>query len=162
MASRRGRKLVIFISPGWPLLSGAEVDLDKKQEQQILDSVAATNYALMKARISLYAVDPLGNNDVGLHSVYYRNFLKGITKLSDVHYGALGLQVLAEQSGGLALTESNDVASEIRKCVADGDSYYEISYAPPASAQTNEFHKIEVKVAKADLIARTRMGYYTR
>jgi VWFA-related protein len=162
MASRSGRKLVIFISPGWPLLSGANVELDGKQEREILDSVAATNYGLMKAGISLYSIDPLGTKDAGLHDVYYKNFLKGITKLSDVHYGALGLQVLAEQSGGLALSENNDVASEIRKCIADGDSYYEISYVPPAATEQNQFHKIEVKVAKPDLVARTRMGYYTR
>ena len=162
MEPHQGRKLVIFISPGWALLSGPGVELDTKQEQQILDSIAATNAALMKARISLYAVDPLGTRDAGSHSVYYKNFLKGITKLSDVHYGALGLQVLAEQSGGLALTESNDVASELRKCIADGDSYYEIAYEPPAAGKADEYHKIEVKVAPPELIARTRMGYYAR
>lgn len=162
MASRGGRKLVIFISPGWPLLSGANVQLDGKQERELLDSIAATNYGLMQAGISLYSIDPLGTKDAGIHDIYYKNFLKGITKLSDAHYGALGLQVLAEQSGGLALSENNDVASQIRKCIADGDSYYEISYEPAAATGANEFHKIEVKVAKADLVARTRMGYYTR
>jgi VWFA-related protein len=162
MESHRGRKLVLFISPGWPLLSGPEVELSGKQEQQLWDSISATNNALLKAQISLYSVDPLGTKDVGLHSVYYKNFLKGITKLSDVHYGALGLQVLAEQSGGLALTESNDVASEIRKCVADGDSYYEVTYMPPAATKQNEWHKIEVKVGQAELVARTRLGYYAR
>jgi VWFA-related protein len=162
MEPRTGRKMVIFISPGWPLLSGAGIELNQKQEQAILESVAATNDRLMRAQISLYSADPLGTSDVGIHSVYYKNFLKGITKLSDVHYGSLGLQVLAEQSGGLALTESNDVASELRKCIADGDSYYQISYEPPAATEANQFHKIEVKVAKPDLIARTRMGYYTR
>ncbi len=162
MEPNRGRKLVIFISPGWALLSGPEVELDAKQEQDVLDGVAATNDALMKARISLYAVDPLGTRDAGMHAVYYKTFLKGITKLNDAHYGALGLQVLAEQSGGLALTESNDVAGELRKCIADGDSYYEISYAPPAATKANEYHKIEVRVGQAGLTARTRMGYYAK
>ena len=153
---------MLFLSPGWALLSGANVELDQKQEQQILGDIVATNLDLMHARITLYAVDPLGTADAGIHSVYYKNFLKGVTKLSDVHFGALGLQVLAEQSGGLALTENNDVSAEIRKCLADGDNYYEISYAAPASTKPNEFHKIEVKVAKPDLIARTQMGYYAR
>ncbi|MGA8036630.1 MAG: VWA domain-containing protein [Candidatus Acidiferrales bacterium] len=159
---RNGRKLVLFLSPGWALLSGANVELDKKQEQQVFSDIVTTSANLMRARITLYAVDPLGTTDAGMHSVYYKSFLKGVTKLSDVHFGALALQVLAEQSGGLALSESNDVAAEIRRCLADADNYYEISYVPPASTKPNEFHKIDVKIAKPALIARTRMGYYSQ
>jgi VWFA-related protein len=161
-SQRNGRKLVLFLSPGWALLSGANVQMDKKQEQQVLDDIVGMNASLMRARITLYAVDPLGTADAGLHSVYYKNFLKGVTKLSDVHFGALGLQVLAEQSGGLALSENNDVSAEIRKCLADADNYYEISYTAPAPGSANEFHKIEVRVEGPGLVARTRTGYYAK
>jgi VWFA-related protein len=164
---RPGRKMVIVLSPGWALLSGPGVQLDNKVEQSILNTIVQLNTDLRLARITLYSVDPLGTADAGEHSVYYKNFLKGVTKLSDVHVGDLGLQVLAEQSGGLALTESNDVAGEIRRCLADAANYYQVSYDAPAAAPNAkakpgepEFHKIEVKLATNGDTARTRMGYY--
>jgi VWFA-related protein len=164
---RPGRKMVIVLSPGWALLSGPGVQLDAKVEQSILNTVVQLNTDLRLAGITLYAVDPLGTADAGEHSVYYKNFLKGVTKLSDVHVGDLGLQVLAEQSGGLALTESNDVAGEIRRCLADAATYYQISYDAPAPAANTkakpgepDYHKVEVKLATKDDTARTRMGYY--
>ncbi len=62
-APRPGRKLVVWISPGWPLLSGPEVMLSSKQQQTLLNSIVAVSDRLRKARISLYDVDPLGTED---------------------------------------------------------------------------------------------------
>ena len=39
--TKPGRKLILWVSPGWPLLSGPGVQLDRKQEQGIFDQVAA-------------------------------------------------------------------------------------------------------------------------
>ena len=36
-----GRKIVLWISEGWPLLSSARIDLDNKQEQQIFDEAVS-------------------------------------------------------------------------------------------------------------------------
>ena len=48
-----GRKLMIWISPGWPLLSGRNVDLSSKNEQAIFNSIVADSSALSEARITL-------------------------------------------------------------------------------------------------------------
>ena len=40
------------------------------------------------------------------------------------------------------------------------DTHYELTYAPPTESYDGHFHKIEVRLAKADLTAETRTGYF--
>jgi hypothetical protein len=91
---------------------------------------------------------------------YYESFLKGITKPNQVEFGNLGLQVIAIQSGGLALEGNSDIAGMIQRCVADAKSWYEIGFTPLPADKPNEYHNIEIKVDQRDLTARTRDGYY--
>ncbi len=74
--------------------------------------------------------------------------------------GDLSLPVLAIQSGGLALNSSNNIAGLIQECVADAAPYYEISFDSSPADRSDEYHHLEVKVAKPGLTARTRQGYY--
>jgi VWFA-related protein len=59
-AARPGRKLIFWISPGWPLLSGPRVQLDGKQLQQLFDAIVQASTQLRLARITLYNINPLG------------------------------------------------------------------------------------------------------
>jgi len=158
-APRAGRKIVLWVSPGWPLLSGPRVDLDSKQQGLIFADIVSLSTKLRKARLTLYSIDPLGAGESVSRLAYYKSFLKGITKPSQVEVGDLGLQVLAVQSGGLALNFSNDIASLLQQCLTDAMPYYEISFDPPAAQQPNEYHHIEIQLAKG-LVAHTRQGYY--
>lgn len=157
-----GRKLVLWISPGWPLLSGPGVLIDKKQEDTIFGNIISLSTDLRQARITLYSVDPLGTADAGgSYTFYYQNFLKGVRKSTQAQFGNLALQVLAIQTGGLVLNASNDVAGLIKRAVDDAGAYYELSF-DPVPGEPNEYHQIEVKVAKPGLVARTRTGYYSQ
>jgi hypothetical protein len=69
--------------------------------------------------------------------------------------------VIAVQSGGLAFESTNDIAGALQKCLADTVPYYEITFAPATDGAPDEYHQMEIKVAKSDLIARTRTGYYS-
>jgi VWFA-related protein len=105
-ATRPGRKLVVWISPGWPLLS-QHVLLSSKTQQELFNSIVAVSDGLRRARITLYSVDPLGITDAaGVRTVYYKDFLKGVRAPSQVRIGDLALQVLAYQSGGRVLTSN--------------------------------------------------------
>jgi hypothetical protein len=68
--------------------------------------------------------------------------------------------VLAVQSGGLALNSSNDIAAMLQKAVDDTKTYYELSF-DPVQGEPDEYHQIDVKLAKPGLTARTRSSYYT-
>lgn len=160
-ATLPGRKLVLWISPGWPILTGPNVEIGKKQQQGIFDAVVGLSTELRQARITLYSIDPLGTADVGMRTIYYRSFLKGVRKPSDTNFGHLALEVIATQTGGQVLNSSNDIAAQLRKALDDANAYYELSF-DPAPGEPNEYHQIEVTVAKPGFVARTRTGYYSQ
>jgi VWFA-related protein len=162
-ATRPGRKLVIWISPGWAFLSGPHVELSSKDQQQIFRSIVALSDQLRQANITLYNVDPLGVADSGtLRTFYYKDFLKGVRTPNQVRFGNLGLQVLATQSGGLVLNSSNSVADEIEKCVADANAFYVLTFERLAADGPDDYHALDVKVDRSGVVARTRAGYYAQ
>jgi VWFA-related protein len=163
-AARPGRKLILWISPGWPDLSGpgAEEQLGAKQEQAIFNDVMKVSTLLREGQITLYSIDPLGNAEFSERAFRWEGFTKGISKPSQAEWGDLALQVISTQSGGLALTAGNDIAAFIRQCLADTQAYYEISFAPALDQKQDEYHHLEVQLTKPGLTARTRQGYYSQ
>jgi VWFA-related protein len=157
-----GRKMIFWVSPGWPILSGPRIDLDYKQQNQIFSTVVGLSTQLREARITLYSVNPLGSNEGVGRELYYQDFLKGVSKQSQVNVGNLSLQVLAVQSGGLALAADNDIAALLQKCLADTEAYYELSFVPAQADHRDEYHNLLVQVAKPGLTVRTRTGYYAQ
>ncbi|HEX3966399.1 MAG TPA: VWA domain-containing protein [Edaphobacter sp.] len=157
-----GRKMIIWISPGWPLLSGPGVDLNPKQREGMFATIVSASTALRLARITLYSIDPVGveNADTAPDSVY-EEFLKPVATAKKAQAGNLALQVLARQSGGLALRSSNDITDQLNRCLADADAYYTLAIDPAPSDHPDMYHPIEVKVAPG-LFARTRDGYYVQ
>jgi VWFA-related protein len=156
-----GRKLVIWISPGWPILSGPNITLSTKQEQGLFSSIVWLANALRQARITLYSVDPLGVEDAATNRLnYYEEFLKPVAAPKNVQAGNLSLQVLARQSGGQALNSSNDITAQVNRCVADADAFYTLTIDPTPSDRPNELHTVDVKVETPGLTARTRSVFY--
>lgn len=158
-----GRKLVVWISPGWPILSGPGVELTTSQEQKLFSSVVRYSDSMRRARITLYAVDPLGTQDAGgFRTEDYKVYLKAVKKPGQTQFGNVALQVLADQSGGLVLNSSNDVAGEIAACDGDANAFYVLSFNGLPGDGPNEYHALEVKIDKPGLKARTRSGYYAQ
>jgi VWFA-related protein len=161
--ARPGRKLVIWISPGWPLLTGPDVELTPKNQQWVFNTIVGLSDGLRQARITLYQIDPLGMADAGeWRTSYYEEFVKGVKNANQVQIGNLALQVLAVQTGGRALNSSNDVAGEIARCATDADAFYVLTFDGLAGDGPNEYHALEVKIGKPGLTVRTRSGYYAQ
>jgi VWFA-related protein len=163
-ASRPGRKLVLWISPGWPLLSkpGEVIQFTSLQLQQMFASIVSLSTQLRQARITLYSIDPLGTQDIGVRTSAYAAYLKGVSKPKDVEPGDMALQVFAVQSGGLVLNSGNDLAELLQKCLTDTEAYYQISFESSPASQHDEYHHVEIRVAKPGLNARTRQNYYAQ
>lgn len=156
-----GRKLVLWVSPGWPMLSGPGIQLDARQEQRVFGSIVQISTELRAARVTLYALDALGARESVLHSSYYLEFVKGVTKFQNATLGNLGLQVVAAQTGGLVLN-SNDLGLELEHCLSDITAYYDITYNPPPAEHGDEYHQITVQIDKPGLTPRTLQGYYSQ
>lgn len=157
-----GRKLLVWISPGWPILSSPSITLTNKQQAGIFNEIIGLSDGLRQSQMTVYCIDPLGMNDAGtMRTFYYRSFVKGVKKPNQTQFGDLSLQVLAEQTGGQVLNSSNDLTAQIKKAMADTNAYYSIAF-DPAAGEPNEYHKLEIKLAKPGIVARTRTGYYSR
>jgi VWFA-related protein len=158
--TKPGRKMMLWVSPGWPLLTGPNVQYSSKQEQAFFNWIVGFNNALRTSRITLYAINPLGAGADPLREFYYQSFLKGVKKANQAGPGNLGLQVLATQSGGRVLNSSNDLMNEFNSCVADASAYYSMSFDAAPSDKANEYHALTVKVDKPGIKTRTNAAYY--
>jgi VWFA-related protein len=159
-ANLPGRKIVVFISPGFPLLSGPTAQITAKQHHDIFGDAIFLSTQLRQNNISFYDINPIGVAEPMYTANYYQTFLKGLAKPDDAQFASLSPQVLSVQSGGLTLVSSNDLAGMIETCLRDADSWYRISFDPLPSEKPNEYHHVEVRVDRPGVIVRTRDGYY--
>jgi VWFA-related protein len=160
-ATRPGRKVVLWLSPGWPSVSEDILQFDdQSKRQKVFDNIVAMSTQLRQAQMTLYSVDPVGTGDSLEHMSQYEPFLKGVSKPSQAEFGNLSLEVLVHQTGGLVVSSSNNITNLLHQCVNDNVAYYELSFDAPAAEHRDEYHHLQVKVAKPDLVTRTRDGYY--
>ena len=69
------------------------------------------------------------------------------------------LRELAEQTGGIASVNTNNVEPAFQR-IADANSrYYVLGYYPPNHPRDGRFHKIEVRVTRPGLRVEARRGY---
>jgi len=160
-ATQPGRKLLIWLGPGWPLLEGPVVGLSSRDQEALFRIVVRVSTLLREARVTLYNINPPGTTG-SLASFYYENFLKGVGSAKKVQNGNLALQVLAVQSGGRVLNASNDVAASAASCLEDAKAFYTLTFDAPVADHPNEYHNLQVKIGKPGLTARTRTGYYAQ
>jgi VWFA-related protein len=74
-----------------------------------------------------------------------------------------GLAFLAEETGGLAIRNNNDLSGGVRK-ILDDQSYYLVAYEPEDEtfdANKVKFNKISVRVTRKDATVRTRSGFFS-
>ena len=159
---RPGRKFILWVSPGWSELSRSQRMQSAMQEQQVFDSIVDLSTQLREYRITLYSIDPLSMTDIGSRKANWEAYLNGVTGPGQVRRADLALPVIATQSGGLAINSGNNIAEQIRKCLADAEAYYEIAFDPGIGGGPNEYHRLAVRVVRPGLAARGRQGYYSR
>jgi VWFA-related protein len=161
--ARPGRKLVLFISSGWPALGwwGSEEDLHAVQQD--FNMIVAFTNTIRDARTAIYRLDPfeLGGDHSGDHSTfYYQDFLKPVTNPKKATYPFLQLGVFAIHSGGRVMVTGKDITGELNNAKRDGGAYYELTYAAPPAGGPNEYHAIKVQVNQPGTFVQTISGYY--
>ena len=154
-----GRKIVLFVSPGWPLLAYAARDIDMDHRQSNFDIIVRLSNGLREAGVTLYVLDP--SNGGNQNTYEYQGFLNGVTKPIQAQYANLAAQVLAEHSGGRVIVNGNDIKGEINNALRDLTAYYELAFEPASPGESTEYHALTLKVDKPRVKVRTTAGYYT-
>jgi VWFA-related protein len=159
-----GRVILVWIGPGWPLLSGPGILPDTPEiKRNFFAHIVDLSTELREAQMTVDAVSsPKMLREAGLGGNYYQAFLNGVTTVDQAKAGNLALPVLAYQSGGQVLEKSKDLAAAIDRCIADAGSYYVLSFDSVPAANPDQYRSLQVKVNKPGLTARTNMSYYAR
>jgi VWFA-related protein len=175
-----GRKAVMFLSEGFKLSCGDDDDDANNSVRQaikrLVDSSNRSGVVIytMDAR-ALQTVDLKASDDInkdpkagGKGSLY--TTMDGSAMIAaresrrkDIVRTQEGLISLAEQAGGFAIYDTNDLSGGIRKALDDQKSYYLIGYQPDAStfdAAKNRFNQLTVKVKASGLKVRYRSGFF--
>jgi VWFA-related protein len=161
-AKNPGRKLLIWLGPGWPMVEGDNYRFTDKDQRRYFDAIVELSNKLREARMAVYSVSPTGPA-LGAgpdRRFLYRVYLKGVKSAQQADTGDLALKVLATHSGGRILGPDNDVVSQINNVIADANNFYTISFNPPPAQHTDEYHDLKVLLGKPGLLVRANTGYY--
>ncbi len=153
-----GRKLLLWLGPGWPLISKSFLVFNSSDLTHNYDAIVSLLNRMREARVEVISIR--NDADDASNSILYQDYLKPVRKKSDADSANLALQVLAINSGGIVTDPSNDLAGQITRCVDDANSYYTLRYTPTETGKPFTYHSIDVKVNRPGLVARAIAGYY--
>ena len=167
-----GRKNLVWVSGSFPLQIGSATE---RSTPNLYDRELRKTAALLAAhQIAVYPIDArglltpvVGGERTGRAvtmakeddaAAGQKEFLNGFSQeLMATHSR---MDELAEQTGGRAFYNSNDIPEAIRTSIDSGANYYTLSYAPNNKRWDGELRKIEVKAARVGLKLTYRRGYY--
>jgi VWFA-related protein len=157
-----GRTILIWVGPGWPLLSDVEFkQLTPAQRKSYFGEIVTVLHDLNAAQITLDAVGPRdAAREAEIARVDLPALTAGTASPDNAAPSSLALQVLAEQTGGHVSSGSSSIPADLVKFLDDADWYYALSFNPPPAQNGVELRTIEVKVNRPGVIIHTITGYY--
>jgi VWFA-related protein len=174
---RPGRKLLIWVGPGWGVGSGAVSNFIGPR-QNTFDTIEWFSTLLREARIALYSFS-VGETNADGRSLTYLSFLSGVKSVQQATFPFMHLtrKVLAVETGGRVLEPSGDLTGDpvpaltdfkpnadlvlqINSCVQEAGIFYTLSFDPSHADRLDEYHDLKVQVETPGLTARTTTGYY--
>jgi VWFA-related protein len=163
-ALKPGRKLLIWVGPGWPRLDANNYMFSDKDQRRYFDTIVELSTKLREARVAVYSVSASGPG-LGAEpdrSFMYQDFVKGVKSPRQADTGNLALKVLALQSGGRILGPDNDLAGQIDNCIAEASAFYTLSFEPPHADHPDDYHDLKVQAGRPGVTVRTNTGYYNQ
>jgi VWFA-related protein len=171
LAGVPGRKIFLYVSEGLPAQAGYELYeaiREKYQEAAVsldhMDFDLNSKYALI--------VQAANANGVTIHALDASGLTTGDLVTADtasrqtVHLSDFTvrqnmqapLKMMSEETGGIAVVNSNDWKSSLDQIAADFSNFYSLGYRSARGASDRP-HKIEVLVKRKGLTVRTRRSF---
>lgn len=173
LAGLPGRKAILYVSDGLPMIAGQDVfqfvqeKFSSGSSTAMMESLtfdASRRFQELVAqananRISFYTIDAEGLKVSS--SISAENRSANTSGMVDsIHNSNLlaPLQMIAEQTGGKAIYNTNDATKGLLTVASDFKTYYSLGYSPVHSGD-GRYHKIDVRTKRKDLVVRHREGY---
>jgi VWFA-related protein len=150
-----GRRMLIWIGPGWPILRAPETNYDARSHELNFDAISLLLNHLREARMVLCSAG-------GGSASTVQDLMKPVKSSMEATPANLALQVLALESGGRTLDAGNRSrqVEQLNFCRQELGAYYTITFNPPAGEKAFSYHALKVTVAKPGLKVNTTAGYY--
>jgi VWFA-related protein len=153
-----GRKSLVFLSEGF-------VQRDPWGERSdMYERLRAVTDLANRASVVVYAINPAGLETFG-GGAEAAAPTSALSSRRAAEEARGGLSTLADDTGGLLLTDTNDIGGAVGRVLDDQSGYYLIGYVPDASLFKPDksgprYHKIQIKVRRPGLRVRSRKGFY--
>ena len=171
-----GRKAIIFVSEGFQLLVRERNDATKLPDSRVRYALDRVIDQATRAGVVIYSLDCRGLQTAGLQAADdLKSPPDGVSMEETVRAAAANrtdfnretqesLAYLAEQTGGFAVLNTNDLARGLGRITDDLRGYYVIGYVPEdgtfaAPGKTPRFRKISIKVKRPGLQVKTRKEF---
>ena len=180
-----GRKNVIWMSGAFPL------ELFGKTDMRFDDSIKRTINLLSAARVAIYPVDARGTTvqqfytaenildptvttpaqllgappgvSANSPNAAQGGFAGGLLNEGEKRGNSNStMDMLAEQTGGKAFYNQNDLTGIIGRVIGSSADFYTISYAPDNANMNGAFRNIALKVGEGKYKLSYRRGYFAR
>jgi VWFA-related protein len=182
-----GRKNMVWLSGSFPVqIEPDPASTDPfRNERGFENQIRATSSLLATSRVAVYPVDVRGLQSQGFDIAASASQTQVMTNIAPegVH-GVVGsspsvlganiaaesaalsndratMKTIAEQTGGEAFVNTNDLSRVIARSLEDGSTYYTLAYTPPKSDESGGYHRVVVKVPGRNLKLAYRRGYYS-
>jgi VWFA-related protein len=118
-----------------------------------------------EANLVVYSLDVRGlmtgqpaAEDFGLPNIVERIR----TQVEETAFAAAGSEALAEDTGGFAVSNTNDPAAGAARVADESRTYYLLGYAPPEGKGPRDWRQVKVEIKRPGLKVRARKGYTFR
>lgn len=152
------RKLIVLVSDGFLVNGGGGDYFDVRRLTDAATRAGSVIYSI-DAR-GLYTYIPGGDAATPSLPFDATNRRESIERAS-MEAQRDAIVTLANETGGTAFYNSNDLNLGLQKIMDDNESYYVLAFEPTSTYKDGRFRKLEVKVKnRPELKVRTRKGYY--
>ncbi len=172
LAGLDGRKIFVYVSEGLPSTAGLELydSIQRKYrdaagtstleqfEFDMNSRYASVIQAANSQGVTIWALDASGLTGDSMMSAENRSFDTRPNDFVMRQNTQAPLQMMAEQTGGMASINTNDWKKSLDELASDFSNFYSIGYRTTHSA-TDRPHVLEIRVKRKGLRARFRKGF---
>jgi len=164
-----GRKSILLISDGFTIYSRD----DPSRNYRALDSLRRLIDQALRASVVIYTMNATGLQTLMLTAADSTGQMSAdqieqqLTNRRTTAFDSQeGLSYLAQETGGLAIRNTNDLNGGIKRVIEDQKGYYLIGYRPEESTfdpktGRRTFHKLNLKILRPGKFnVRMRNGFY--
>jgi VWFA-related protein len=168
-----GKKGIIYVSNGLPMTPGMEIFYEisrathesgimtkmfEYDRSRLYQNLAATANS---QNVTFYTIDAEGLSTFGMGAAESRSPTDPVSAAFGRHNYTDSLRYLADETGGLAIINTNDISGRLELLKQDLFTYYSIGYPLQASGH-DKIHKVKVKLRDDPAFSGYELRYRSR